>query len=340
MLRRFFDEKTEQGGRGTPYAAEALNVIAATLRNIETGSFQKLLADGLAYAPDLRGADLQKTNLQGARLGGERGVLNVDISHADFYKADLTLASLRNATARNAVFYQARLANTVLRGADLRGANFYEADLLGARFDGAQLGGANFANARNMPADIRSMLDKQGKYVEGGAATKWEGSGRLSVFLSRPGAADIETRRRVWALADRIREQGMEVVEIEPSAYARTGAVAEVRRVMGGCSGIAIVAVPDLKIDSAFWRNATPQAREIKDQGLTSPWISLELGIAVGMGMPVLLAVADGVSPETFDYGSHEPNFYAVALEEDHRSRNFQEKLDDWSGAVRERGEP
>ena len=61
--------KTEQGGKGTPYAGEALNVITATLRNVETGSFQKLLADGLAYAPTLKGADLQKTNLQGAYLG-------------------------------------------------------------------------------------------------------------------------------------------------------------------------------------------------------------------------------------------------------------------------------
>jgi uncharacterized protein YjbI with pentapeptide repeats len=340
MLRRFFDEKTEQGGKGTPYAKEALNVIAATLRNIETGNFQKLLADGLAYAPDLRGADLQKTNLQGARLGGDRGVLTVDISHADFYKADLTMASLRNAVARKAVFYQARLASTVMRGADLRGANFYEADLLGARFDGAQLDGANFANARNMPKGIRSMLDEHGNYVEGGAESKWESAEPLSVFLSRPGTANIETRRMVWALADRIRERGFEVVEIDPGAYAKTGALAEVRRVMGGCAGIVSAAVPDLVVESAFWRNATPQARKISDQGLTSPWTTLELGLATGMGMPVLLAVAEGVSSETFDYSSHEPNFYPVALNEDHRSRNFQEKLDDWSGAVRERGAP
>jgi hypothetical protein len=47
-LRRFFDPETEFGIVGTPYATEAVNVIAAVLRTQKTGSFQKLLADGLA----------------------------------------------------------------------------------------------------------------------------------------------------------------------------------------------------------------------------------------------------------------------------------------------------
>lgn len=337
MLRRFFDEKTEQGGKGTPYAQEALNVIAATLRNIETGSFQKLLADGLAYAPSLYGADLQKTNLQGAYLG-KRGDIVVNLTGADFFRADLTMASLKDADARNAVFYQARLASTTLRGADLRGANFYEADLLGARFGDAKLEGADFASARNVPENVRVMLDEQGIYVTNGATTKWAGPSTLSVFLSRPGAADIETRRLIWALADRIREQGFDVVEIDRSAYTATGAVAEVRRVMGGCAGVAVIAAPDLDVHSAFWRRATPQAREIIDEGLPSPWTCLELGVATGLGLPVLLAVADGVSPKTFDYGSHEPHFYQVKLTEDHLARTVREQLDDWCGAVREQG--
>ena len=45
LLRRFFDPKTELGEGGTPYAREAVDVIAALLRETETGNFQKLLAD-------------------------------------------------------------------------------------------------------------------------------------------------------------------------------------------------------------------------------------------------------------------------------------------------------
>src|SRR5829696_9640903 len=106
-LRRFFNPRTELGIVDTPYASEALNVIAAVLRTQKTGSFQKLLADGLAYAPSLCRADLQRTNLQKAYLGvrnmGGRKLEDVpddervDLRYADFYRADLAGASLKGA---------------------------------------------------------------------------------------------------------------------------------------------------------------------------------------------------------------------------------------------------
>jgi hypothetical protein len=131
LLRRFFDPKTEYGIAGTPYATEAVNVIASMLRS-ETLSqkMQKLLADGLAYAPDLRHADLQKANLTDAYLGK-----GVDCSGADFFCADLTRASLQRLTGVKTVFYGATLHKTVLAGADLRGANFKGADLQGVEID-------------------------------------------------------------------------------------------------------------------------------------------------------------------------------------------------------------
>src|SRR5262245_51775242 len=69
LLRRFFNAETEQGEAGLAYGTEALKVIAAVLRETPTGTLQKVLADGLAYSPDLHNADLQKCNLQDAFLG-------------------------------------------------------------------------------------------------------------------------------------------------------------------------------------------------------------------------------------------------------------------------------
>lgn len=141
LLRRFFDRKTEQGSAGAPYQQEAIRVIAALLRTTETGQFQKLLADGLAYAPTLQLADLQECNLAGAYLG-RRPDRRVDLSHADLFKADLTSASLKGATARGTVFYGATLVKTVFENADLADADFRDADLAEANFDGAILAGA------------------------------------------------------------------------------------------------------------------------------------------------------------------------------------------------------
>ena len=157
LLRRFFDPSSEVTTAGTPYATEAVNVIAAILRGQQTGNFQKLLADGLAFAPSLRKADLQRTNLNNAYLGS-RGKGRVDLSQADFYRADLTGASLKGANASGAIFYQSRMTDVVLRNADLSGANFFEAELLGANFSGAKLNGANFERARNLPADFAPYI--------------------------------------------------------------------------------------------------------------------------------------------------------------------------------------
>jgi uncharacterized protein YjbI with pentapeptide repeats len=146
LLRRFFDRSTEQGGKDAPYANEAVGVIAALLRGTETGTLQKILADGLAYAPSLLHADLQRCNLQNAYLG-RRPDRCPDLSHADFFEADLTGASLKEAVARDAVFFRAKMRSAVLRGADLKGANFREADLRGARFEDAKLDRADFTGA-------------------------------------------------------------------------------------------------------------------------------------------------------------------------------------------------
>lgn len=333
MLRRFFDEGTEQGGRGTPYSREALAVLTASLRDVETGPFQKLLADGLTHAPSLAGADLQKTNLQGAYLSSRAGNPPLDLRAADFFRADLTDASLRSADAKGAVFFQARLTNTVFRNADLRGANFVDADLLGARFEGANVEGASFAGARNVPDHVVALLESLGDDLEASDLQ----SAPKRVFLSKPGAAQIDARRLVDALSDRIVEHGFELVHIDPRSYPVAGAVAEVRREMSACSGAVVVALPDLTVAEGHWRSATPQTRIVADESFPSPWTTTETGMAVGLGLPVLLAVASGVSDLTFDYSQQEPAMYRIDLATDHRSDAFRQAFDDWCGAVRQR---
>jgi uncharacterized protein YjbI with pentapeptide repeats len=335
MLRRFFDDRTEQGARGTPYAGEALAVIAATLRGVDTDPFQKLLADGLAYAPSLKHADLQKTNLQGAYLVA-RTSSPVNLTDADFFRADLSGASLKGANAQGAVFYQARLLNTVLRDADLRGANFAEADLRGAEFEGAKLEGATFTDARNVPNEIARHLNENGSYSEERTTSAPVRVRQPVVFLSKPGAANVEVRQLISALVERIREEGLEVVKLDPASYASTGAVAEVRRIMGKHHGAVVIAVPDLVVREGQWRVATPQARQMAGEAWTTPWISLELGVAIGLGLPVLLAMSDEISPSVFDYGAQEPYVHRVRLKDDHGSRPFRDAFDDWCGAVRE----
>jgi hypothetical protein len=179
LLRRFFDRETEQGEGRTPYQQEALRVIAALLRGTaEESEFQKLLADGLRFAPDLRGADLQRCNLSSAFLGipeedeepdkdnkPDKRNEPVDISEADLYEANLSRASLRGAVGVKTVFKGATLMKTVLekanltkadfRDANLTQVNFKHANLTKAKFRGADLTDADFKNAILNDADFR-----------------------------------------------------------------------------------------------------------------------------------------------------------------------------------------
>ena len=174
LLRRFFNPMTELGIAGTPYADECVKVIAALLRDAQLApNVQKLLADNLAYAPDLRNADLQRTRLQDAYLG-DRVRPGLDLSGADFFMADLTKASLAGAIGRGTVFYRAVAQGTKFTRMDLTGANFREADLRGASFEGADLRDAQFADAnlagaafgaaRNVPKAVAERVDGTGRY--------------------------------------------------------------------------------------------------------------------------------------------------------------------------------
>ncbi|MDQ0948482.1 hypothetical protein QFZ24_002405 [Streptomyces phaeochromogenes] len=166
LMRRFFDGNSEQGAGRTPYASEAVAVIAGLLREAETDQIQKVLADGLRFAPSLSRADLQGCNLARAFLGYREGDKKVvDLTHADLFEADLTGASLRGVNASGAVFYRATLVNAVLANGVLTGADFREAQLAGATFDGARLAGAQFLGASDVPANVSCLLDSNGKVV-------------------------------------------------------------------------------------------------------------------------------------------------------------------------------
>jgi uncharacterized protein YjbI with pentapeptide repeats len=127
-------------------------VIAGLLREAETGQLQKVLADGLRYAPSLYQADLQGCNRTDAYLGQKNGDKKkrqirkkkrdsdvVNLTSADFFRADLTRASLKGVNAADAVFLEATLEETVLSGATLTDADFRRAKLTNADFTNSTL---------------------------------------------------------------------------------------------------------------------------------------------------------------------------------------------------------
>jgi hypothetical protein len=345
LLRRFFDHKTEVGISGTPYWKEAVYVTAAILRGQVTGNFQKLLADGLAFAPGLERADLQKTNLQFAYLGSRKtagspsGQVTTDLSYADFYRADLSWASLKRAKALGAIFYQARMHNTVLTGADLREANFFEADLKGAKFDEAQLRGADFKSARNIPLAIASKLDGSGVYRDSEPfkpPPRTSEIRQVRVFISKPGFVNYYQQQYISALQSRLEAESMIPQTLE-RPYPQFGVIGEVQRLMSDCAGAVIFGFKELEIRDGLWRSSTPEEKHIEDQYMSTPWNQLEAGMAAMFSLPIFVVCQREVEGGIFDMASGEHQIYRVHIDEDWNATAFTNALADWCSDVRER---
>ena len=295
LLRRFFDPTSELAVRDwllrrrTPYSGEAVSVMAAVLRGMRAGDLQKLLADGLSFAPTLEGADLQRTNLAGAYLSLRHA--HGTLAGADFYRADLSAASLKGARAGEAVFYQARLRGTVLRDADLRGANFFEADLTGATFRGARLEGATFTKARNVPAELVPFLGADGTYVSSDPAPPPDRGEptRPSIFLSLPTRRTPAQESVCDRLASLLHRRGLETATLSRRDYPPSDAMSEIYRRMTGCAGIVV-----------FGLHHGDAAASESPAGAT-PWTHLEAGMAYACNLPLLIVRQPGVASGAFD---------------------------------------
>jgi len=290
--------------RRAPYAKEAQNVLAAVLRGVSSGDFQKLLADGLAHAQTLEKADLQRTNLQDAYLAprGPAGTLK----KADFYRADLSGASLTGARAQEAVYYQARLQDTIFKGADLRKASFFEADLSGANFTSALLDGASFAGARNIPVELTIHLDDELKYCSTvpAPAPAERAAKSQHVFLSAPSVRTPAQDSIYERIGELLSRYGLVVDSLPRREYPSSGVLAEVGRRLAGCAEVIVLGLQSEGSD----QDAPPAG--------PTPWTHLEAGMAYGQGLPLLIIREPGVCGGAFDDVINGHRTYVIELGE------------------------
>ncbi len=335
LLRKFFDPTSEVSTRGTPYAADAVTVIAAILRGQPTGNFQKLLADGLAFAPSLEGADLQRTNLQNAYLSlhGER---HLDLRGADFFRADLAGASLKGANASGAYFFQARMTDAVLKNADLTEADFREADLFGAIFDGATLTGAKFDGARNLPAALAPHIKNNLWNAPEGfkpSATNAETAAAAVVYVSKPGCLDAHQEKIVALICGWLESHGLRTSTLERSDYPATSVLAELRRRMSGCAGAIVFGFAELRISDGLWRPGTADEAKVTGRAWSTPWNHVEAGMAAMINLPLLLVAEPDVTNGVFEPSLAGHNVYRMTMPPDRLSPD----LKSWLAAVGER---
>jgi hypothetical protein len=129
-------------------------LLAASLAIEKEPKVLKALTIALAlHTEGSECADLRELDLSGANARDAYWA-RIDFRYSDFYRADLTDASLRKAILDGAQFRETTLANAVLTDVQCEGASFKLADLRGANFDGAKLRGTTFENVRVFGATL------------------------------------------------------------------------------------------------------------------------------------------------------------------------------------------
>lgn len=117
---------------------------------------------------DLKGADLRRLDLKGAKLGAyvrllaaleKQGLGSGDLAELESVMIDLRNTDLSDVNLAHADLYKAQLSGANLEHANLRGANLSDADLENTRLTGAKLVGTNLTRARLRGAKLIGLPD-------------------------------------------------------------------------------------------------------------------------------------------------------------------------------------
>jgi hypothetical protein len=144
-------EREEQLIQLTKQVLAASLAIEKDPKVLKTLSIALVLHKRLVKDPGTGGrkkyANGRELDLSGAKAD-DAFWAKVDFSYSDFFRADLTRASLRGSILQTAQFRQTKLCEAVLADADCEGANFKLADLRNADLTNANLKGTSFENAK------------------------------------------------------------------------------------------------------------------------------------------------------------------------------------------------
>ena len=313
LLRRFF-MVAEMKKHGDFLKEETINVISSLLRTLPTSVFQKTVGDGLAYAQNLSGVDLQRTNLQDVCLEGKSSRLI--LNNSDLFMADLSHALIKNADAEGAYFYHSILLNTRFKNCNLRNADFRNADLTKVSFTDVDLYGAKFDGAINIPEAIEKGLgeytDEYGnKYKKAfvkiencgnsNKVTTFENASLGNIFFSIPGCTNAEDNSIIDRYRKELEKLNYNVICYSRDQYPQFGQLNKVRKDILQSAAMVVFGFKQIHIDKATYRPGTKEEAVWEDQWLPTPWNEIEVGLGAMLGLPILLVKDNNIQSGIFD---------------------------------------
>ena len=323
LMRRYFDIGKIR--KDAKLRSETVNVISAMLRVLPVGILQKTLADGLAYAVELQGADLQRANLQNAYLGVKEERKRIHVQKADLFMADLSYALMENIDGQESVFYNAVLFNARIKNSDFSRANFRGADLKGARFQNVLLFGADFNDAKNIPDGIKQVLEG-GVVKSSEKITTAEQKNKGQVFFSMPGCLGKREETVTKEYKAILETLGYSVFYYQKDDYPKFGQFTRVRESLQKSSAVIAFGFRQTRIEDGIALPGTPKESRITGKWLNTPWNEVEVGMALMRGLPILLVKDEGIDSGIFDEKLSE--CFVASIPADYDCRNIASNQD------------
>lgn len=290
--------------KSTTYKRDALNIISSLLRITPCGEFQKALADSISFTNSIKNQDFQYANLQNAIIKLPNNKC-ISLSNADFFKADLSYASINNAKFQKSAFFGCNMRKTTFRNCDLRNCDLRSTNLTEVRFlDGtmSKLAGARFAGAINIPQDILIHLDKDGVYRNVIPQEKYDVlKTNKSIFISCLGNLSPHQTEYINALVSEIRRLEFNPIFFPRDSYRNSGQISVIQSNIAEADGVIIVGLKNIQIKKGVYRPKSSDKANLSNIWLSSPWNHIEAGIASALGKPILIIHQAELTEGVFD---------------------------------------
>lgn len=326
LLRRYFKDTPEDDKK--ELRKEAIDVISSLLRVQSTGVLQKTLADGLGFATDLSGCDLQKTNLQDVLLDNKKQ--EILMNKTDLFLSDLSFANLEGIKGHGIIFYNAILFYARIRNCDFTDANFRGADLNGVVFKNCILKGADFTDARFIPSFIKNNLDEENKFKLNGLISAKHDTKGKAIFFSMPGTLNKEDEVTTKNYKEFLEKNGYEVIYYQRDNYPKFGQLNRVKEAINRSSGMIAFGFKQIHISKASYRPWTGIDTTWEGKWLSTPWNEIEVGIGLAVGMPILLVHDPIINEGVFDNVLSECFVARVLSTEDSRRLEYNKSFQEW----------
>lgn len=325
MLRRFLKQTSRKWNNNLH--SETINVISSLSRVLPTGIFQKTLVDGLAYAKDISGYDLQKANLQDIYLGVKQNTLKLD--NTDLFLADLSYALIENVVGNNIIFYRAILMGARIKNCNFTNGNFRDSDLTNVIFKNVILKNSDFTGAYNIPKEIKEHLVNGIYCKDKPVTTKPQTNGKV-IFFSMPGQLSKKDEIVTNDFKKLLKNKGYEVIYYTRDLYPSYGQFNKVRQSISRSSGMIAFGLKQINIKRAVYRPDSIESEIWENKWLSTPWSEIEIGMGLMKGLPILLVCDPEINSGAFDNCLSECFVSSVSLNEDCRTLEQNKQFDEW----------